>query len=149
MSDTSDDPNVIRYDINKTSLLTGDKARWIGVAAGVLWTISLIVHHAPVVAYIFPVLCFVVLVVTTLRGNPIIVDSNRVKMPLRKSLSWSEVEYVENPGRWSGLSRFISRTARRATSVCRCGTWKMSRGSGTCPWAQRHTLRTAERAGAA
>lgn len=124
-----DSGDVIRYDINTASVFTSAKARWIAIAAEVLWTISLVVRHAPVVAYIVPVLGLVLLV-TTSRGYQIIVDSKRVKLPLRKPLPWSEVEYVENPGRWSeavtlhltdGTSRPIGLPLQYAEDVARIG----------------------------
>lgn len=94
--------DVIRYDLNMTSLLLNPKLRAAALAVAVLWIVLLVVRHAPVAAFIVPVLCLGVFLVTALRGNQIIVDPKQVRVPLRKAVAWPDVEYVEASGRWGG-----------------------------------------------
>lgn len=95
-----DPPDEIRYDLHKASPLTSTKFLCAAIAAGVLWIVSLLLRQAPLVAYIFPVLCLAGLLVAIFRRQEIVVDRDQVKAPLRKAVSWSDVDYVEDASRW-------------------------------------------------
>lgn len=134
-----DESSSIRYVPSGVPWLR--RMHWFVLPALLAWCLLAFFRHRPATAYIFPSLLLLSSAwQLTGRGNSVVVDDTGIKLPLRRRISWTDVDHVEQPDRWStvvtlhlkdGATRPIGLPPAYAEQVARIGAVPLGAAAGS------------------